>query len=131
MKPLGLWSRPWAPFWNVGMRPNSVVQTTRVSSSMPRAFRSMSRRGGRLVEDRAVPVVVGLDPLVAVPVELALAHGEGAVEEGDEPHAALEQPAGQQAVAAEARKDRVGIVEAVKLARGRGSRATGRRPPGR
>ena len=64
-------------------------------------------------------VVVGLDPLVAVPVEDALAHGEGAVEERDEPHPALQQPAGQQAVAAEAGEDRVGVVEAVERPRGR------------
>ena len=64
-------------------------------------------------------VVIGLDPLVAVPVEHAFAHGEGAVEEGDEPDAALQQPPRQQAVAAEAGEDRVGIVQAIKLARGR------------
>ncbi len=40
--PFGLWSRPLAPFWKVGMRPNSVVKTTSVSSSSPRASRSSS-----------------------------------------------------------------------------------------
>src|SRR5207247_2222916 len=37
-----LWSRPVAP-WVKGMRPNSVVQMTSVSSKRPRAFRSRSR----------------------------------------------------------------------------------------
>ena len=101
---MGLWSRPCVPFWNVGMRPNSVVQTTSVSSSRPRALQVDQQRGGGLVEDRPVAVVVGLDAAVAVPVEDALAHGEGAVEERDEAHAALQQPAGEQAVAAEGRR---------------------------
>ena len=38
----GLWSRPLPP-WLQGMRPNSVVQMTIVSSSRPRLFRSLSR----------------------------------------------------------------------------------------
>ena len=59
-------------------------------------------RGRGLVEDRAVAVVVGLDAAVAVPVEHALAHREGAVEQRDEPDPALQQPAGEQAIAAEA-----------------------------
>src|SRR5437867_6886276 len=37
-----LWSRPSLPCEN-GMRPNSVLHKTSVSSSMPRALRSLSR----------------------------------------------------------------------------------------
>ena len=76
--------------------------TTSVSSSMPRALRSFEQRRGRLVENRRVDVVLLLERLVAVPVADALAHRVGAVEELHEPHAPLEQPPGQQAVAGEA-----------------------------
>ena len=82
---------------------------------------AQERRGG-LVEDRAVAVVVGLDPAVAVPVEVPLAHREGPVEQGDEPDPALEQPAGQQAVPAEPGERGVGVVEAVERPSWRGSR---------
>ena len=41
------------------------------------------------------------------------AHGERAVEERDEPHAALQEPAGEQAVAAEGGHERIGVVQAV------------------
>ena len=37
--PYGLWSRPLPPC-DIGVRPNSLAQTTRVSFSSPRAFRS-------------------------------------------------------------------------------------------
>ena len=89
VKPLGLWSRPCVPFWNVGMRPNSVVQTTRVSSSRPRSLQVHQEGRGGLVEDRCVAVVIGLDAAMAVPVEHAFAHGERTVVERDESHAAL------------------------------------------
>ena len=56
---------------------------------------------------------------MAVPVEDAFAHGEGTVEERDEPHAALQEAAGEQAVAAEAGHERIGVVEAVEGTRGR------------
>jgi hypothetical protein len=47
VKPSGLWSRPCAPFWKNGIRPNSVHQTTSVSSSNPRWRRSrMSAAAG-------------------------------------------------------------------------------------
>jgi hypothetical protein len=39
-KALRLWSRP-APFCKTGKRPNSPVQSTSVSSSSPRLFRSL------------------------------------------------------------------------------------------
>ncbi len=51
VKPNGLWSRPCCPGVH-GMRPNSVVQSTIVSSSMPRCFRSLIERRGRLVHAR-------------------------------------------------------------------------------
>ena len=69
--------------------------------------------GGGAVEDRAVAVVVGLDPPVPVPVEHAFAHREGAVEHGDEADPAFDQPAGEQAVAAEGGGDRVRVVGGV------------------
>ena len=43
VKPPGLWSRPLAPFWNIGMRPNSVHQRIKVSLSRPRCLRSLIR----------------------------------------------------------------------------------------
>ena len=102
-----LWSRPVAP-WVNGCRPNSVLQMTSVSSSRPRAFRSRSRPAigpidrpgdrGQLVGD--VGVVV---PVVRRPA--------GAAPDLDEPDAALEQPAGEQAAPAEVGGGRV--VEAV------------------
>ena len=95
-----------------------MVQTTSVSSSSPRALRSLQQRGGRLIEDRRVDVVLRLERLVAVPVADALAHRVGAVEELHEAHAALEQPPGEQAVAGEAGLDLVGVVGAVGRVRG-------------
>src|SRR5947207_9880026 len=46
-------------------------------------FQVGQQRGGGLVQDRAVAAIGGLDAAVSVPVEGALAHGEGAVEERD------------------------------------------------
>ena len=43
VNPKGLWSRPSLPVWWVGILPNSVVQSTSVSASRPRRFRSWSR----------------------------------------------------------------------------------------
>ena len=42
-KPLMWWSRPLP--WAIGVRPNSPPQTTSVSSSMPRCFRSCQQSG--------------------------------------------------------------------------------------
>jgi len=42
VKPKGLWSRPFPP-WAKGVRPNSPVQTTSVSSRRPSFFRSVMR----------------------------------------------------------------------------------------
>ncbi len=76
-------------------------------------------RSRGLVEDRSVTVVVGLNAPMSVPVEDAFAHGEGTVEEGDKPHAPLQEAAGEQAVAAEGGHERIRAVEAVEGTRGR------------
>ena len=114
----GLWSRPLPP-WLHGIRPNSVVQMTIVSSSRPRAFRSLSSAAaGRSMLAAHVAVVAG-DVLVGVPVAAREAV-VGAAPDLHEPHAALQQPPGDQAVAAEVRGDR--LVQAVELLRRRRSR---------
>ena len=86
-KPLMWWSRPLP--WAIGVRPNSPPQTTSVSSSMPRCFRSLISAAHGWSTSSAMTCDVVLDVAVVVPV---------AVVELDEPHAALGQPAGQQAV---------------------------------
>ena len=68
-------------------------RSTSVSSSRPRCFRSVHQRGGRLVGVAGTGRVRSLRQVaVLVPA---------AVEELDEAHAALGQPAGQQAVGGE------------------------------
>ena len=96
VKQYGLWSRPLPPC-DDGMRPNSVVQRMIVSSSRPRCFRSWISAAA----PRAMPIgqraVVALDVLVRVPV----APREAVVvarPDLHEPHAALEQPPGDQAL---------------------------------
>ena len=134
LKPYWLWSRPVpttsAADWVNGVRPNSVVNSTSVSSSMPRCCRSRSRpatgrsmrrglagRGSRGTFswpsqfDRGLPTI------------------EPPREELDEPHAPLEQPPGEQAAAAEV--GRLGAVEAVERLASPRLAATGRRPRGR
>ena len=93
----------------MGMRPNSVHQTTSVSSSRPRCLRSLNQGGGGLIEDRGVVVVLLLEFVVTVPVEFAAA-GIGAVEELHEADAAFDQPPGENAVSGESGFDRVGFV---------------------
>ena len=94
-----LWSRPAlrsslsAGSWAIGSRPNSPPQTTSVLSSRPRCFRSRSSAAiGWSVRSQAV-LQVGRRgrcgcPRSGVDVEL------------HEAHAALDQPAGDQAAAA-------------------------------
>ena len=106
VKPCGLWSRPSSPC-AVGVRPNSPPQRTSVSSSSPRAFRSREQAGDRLVDLPGVLRVVLLQVAVLVPLV--------AVRDLHEPHAALGEPPGQQALPAEVRGRRV--VEAVQLER--------------
>ncbi len=68
---------------------------TSVLSSSPRRFEVLEQAGDRLVGPAAHRGVVGLDVVVGVPaVDVARV-------ELDEPDAALDQPAGQQAAGAE------------------------------
>ena len=92
-----LWSRPVAP-WVNGWRPNSVLQTTSVSSSSPRALQVAEQSGDRPVNGAGDRGQFARDVGVVVPVVLGPAR---AAPDLDEPHAALEQPAGQEAAAAE------------------------------
>src|SRR5207245_2341850 len=69
-----LWSRPVAP-WVNGMRPNSVVQMTNVSSSRPRCFRSPSSAAIglstlRAMKGSSVAMSLWLSQLVLGPVVL-------------------------------------------------------------
>ena len=132
VKTNGLWSRPLLP-WLQGIRPNSVVQRTSVSSSMPRCFRSlisaaapvaMPRPSGQWSRARSswLSQLRRGKPLSAPAPDL------------HEPHAALEQPPGDQAVAAEVAGLLAGVHRAVVLhvrarrgRRGRGRAAARRR----
>ena len=116
----GLWSRPLPP-WLHGIRPNSVVQMTIVSSSRPRAFRSLIRAAAGWSMLAAHVAVVAGEVLVRVPVAAREAV-VGAAPDLHEPHAALQQPPGDQAVAAEVLGDR--LVQAVERLRRRRSRPT-------
>ena len=99
-KPLMWWSRPLP--WAIGVRPNSPPQTIRVSSSIPRCFRSVIRAAAGLVDLLGLELDVVLDAAVVVPV---------AVVELDEAHAALGQAAGQQAVRGERAVGALGAVQ--------------------
>ena len=80
------------------MRPNSVAQTTIVSSSRPRCLRSVKQPGDRPVDLGALSGVVLPQAAVGVPGAGAAV---GAVEDLHEPDAALDQPPGRQAHLAE------------------------------
>ena len=67
----------------------------------------------RLVEDRGVDGVLVLQRLVPVPVADAFAHRIRAVEELDEPNAALQETPGEQAIATKPTLERIGIVHRV------------------
>ena len=84
------WSRP-SP-WAMGVRPNSPPQTTSVSSSMPRCLRSLIRAAEAWSTSLALTGMSRFSAAVHVPVAMV---------ELDEPHAALGQPPGQQAVGRE------------------------------
>ena len=74
----------------VGVRPNSPPQMTSVSSSRPRCLRSTSSAPIAWSHSLGQVAVVDLEVVVAVP-RLA-----GAVPDLHEPHAALDQPAGDE-----------------------------------
>ena len=111
-KPNGLWSRPSVP-WANGVRPNSPAQTTSVSSSRPRCFRSFEQPGDRLIDRPGVVVVAVLQACRAGPSGRAPHAGAGQL---DEPHAALDEPPGEQALPAEHLRRLRLRIEAVQLA---------------
>ena len=103
VKQSGQWSRPPAGFTR-GVRPNSARLQTSVASSIPRWSRSSIERRVGLVVHRADDVPHPLDRgerlrAVDVPGDL-VEHGQEGVDR-HEPHAALDQPPGQQAALAE------------------------------
>ena len=98
-----------------GMRPNSVVQTTSVSSNIPRALRSFSSAATGL----SVASAMGGSSLAMLAwLSQLLVGAAGAAPDLHEAHAALEHPPRDQTAAAEI----LGgfVVEAVELARGLG-----------
>ncbi len=66
VKPYGLWSRP-EPLSETGVRPNSPPQTTSVSSSSPRRFRSRISAAAAWSMSGTALAQVLLDVLVIVP----------------------------------------------------------------
>ena len=84
--------------WLHGIRPNSVVQITIVSSSMPRAFRSLISAAAGLSMLRAHFEVILGEVFVAVPVA-ARETVVRAAPDLHETHAAFEQAPGNQAIA--------------------------------
>ena len=135
VKPNGLWSRPSAP-WANGVRPNSPRPDDERLVEQPALLAGRcSKRGDRLVDGAGVVLVAVLQVAVLVPAVVADARAG----ELDEPHAPLDQPAGEQALPAEAgafrwswRRGRtsacvaVGLVRQVHQVRARPS-ASGRR----
>ena len=114
VKPKGLWSRPSVP-WAIGVRPNSPPQTTSVSSSRPRAFRSFSRPAIGWSTARAFFSWPSLR-LLCWSQRSAPTFG---AEQLDEADAALDQAAGEQALAAEELGRGVLVVQAVERLRRR------------
>src|SRR5438034_5908521 len=70
--------------------------------------------GAGLIEDGCVDAVLVFQHLVSVPVAHTFAHCVGAVEELHEAHAALDQPAREQAVPRETGFDLVAVIHTVK-----------------
>ena len=107
----------------IGVRPNSPPQTTSVVSSRPRVFRSLIKCGTRLIDIAANLIEVAGQGLagnaVVVPVGVVELH---------EPHAALDQTTGEQAVVGERRLAGLGAVQLQRLG---GLRRPGRSAPGR
>ena len=123
----GQWSRPSGPNCVVlvtfGVRPNSPIQTIRVSSSRPRDGEVVDQGRHGLVGGGQEAVLELVEVVaVRVPAAGALAADGLRVVDGDEPDAGLDQAAGQQAALAVG-GPAVGVAELA------GPRATGRRPP--
>ena len=102
MKPSGLWSRPCDALLEGRHAAELGGPDDQRVVEQPALLEIGEQRRGRLVEDRAVDVVLRLERLVPVPVADAFAHRVGAVEELHEADAAFDQPPGEQAVAREA-----------------------------
>ena len=96
VKPNGLWSRPSEPCAN-GVRPNSPAQTTSVVVEQPAGLQVGQQAGDRLIDGPGVVLVARLEVAVLVPAVVADARAG----QLDEPHAALDQPPGEQALPAE------------------------------
>ena len=86
----------------------------------PSGFHVLKQGGDGTIEDRAVAIIVRLDPPVTVPIQRTLAHRERTVEKCDKPDPTLHKPSCQQAIATKAGFDRIGIIRAVKRARREG-----------
>ena len=83
----GQWSRPLEPLIR-GVRPNSPQTSTRTRSARPRSCRSSTRAGHGGVERRELAAAAREDLAVMVPAVL---------DDRDERHARLDEPARQQA----------------------------------
>ena len=118
VNPYWLWSRPRpttsAADWANGVRPNSVVNRTSVSSSNPPAPEVAEQARDGPIDPQGLLAVVCLHVFMPVPVAPGAAE-RAAGEELHEPHAPFEQPAGDQAGPAEI--GRLGAIHAVKCQR--------------
>ena len=121
VKPCGLWSRPSAPFGRRRAAELAAPEHQRVVEQAAR-FQIGQQAGDRLVDLGGVLRVPLLQVAVLVPLDLAVA-----VRDLHEPHAALDEPPGQQALPAEVLGHRV--VEAVQLVRRRRFRRPDPGPP--
>ncbi len=79
----------------------------------PALFEILNQCGARLVENRAMHVVLCLERLVAVPVSDAFAHRVRAVEKLHEAHAAFDESPREHAIAREAGFQFVAVIHAV------------------
>ena len=119
------WLRPIVSrFSPIGVRPNSPPQIDQRVVEQAALLQVLDQRRARPVDCRGRPCRGRLSRFVAgaavvVPVGVVELH---------EPHAALDQPAGQQAVVGERRLARLGAVQLQRLL---ASRRRGRSAPGR
>ena len=95
VKPKGLWSRPSVP-WAKGVPAELAGPDDQRLVEQAAALEVGEQAGDRLVDGAGVGLVVLPQIAVGVPgVGVAGVDGDGQL---DEPHAALDQPAGEQAV---------------------------------